>query len=171
MIKSCGFYHTKAENILRTCGILVREYGGQVPKTMEGVNGAAGGGPKDGQCGFVKRFWYSRDRGGYARAARVQSTGAGACKGRRRNGAAVDAHHSQRQVVGRAPLADMARKKSLQRTKNPTAGDCFLADICEWEPGPVITKGKGMFVEKSKNIYQGGRTAATARSSSAEKSM
>lgn len=34
-IKPCGFFHTKAKNILATCQILAKEYGGQVPETIE----------------------------------------------------------------------------------------------------------------------------------------
>jgi endonuclease III len=34
-IKSCGFYKTKAENIINTCRILVERYDSRVPDTME----------------------------------------------------------------------------------------------------------------------------------------
>lgn len=34
-IKSCGFYKTKAENIIKTCRILVEKYNSKVPHTME----------------------------------------------------------------------------------------------------------------------------------------
>lgn len=35
LIRDCGLYHSKAKNILATCEILCREYGGQVPNTFE----------------------------------------------------------------------------------------------------------------------------------------
>lgn len=34
-IKSCGFYKTKAENIIKTCRMLVEKYNSRVPNTME----------------------------------------------------------------------------------------------------------------------------------------
>ena len=35
IIRSCGFYKTKAHDISQTCKILVRDYGGVVPDTIE----------------------------------------------------------------------------------------------------------------------------------------
>ena len=35
IIRSCGFYHIKARDILLTSGILLAEYAGKVPGTME----------------------------------------------------------------------------------------------------------------------------------------
>ncbi|MEY8415160.1 endonuclease III [Tissierella praeacuta] len=34
-IRSCGFYKTKSKNILETCRLLIENYGGEVPNTME----------------------------------------------------------------------------------------------------------------------------------------
>ena len=34
-IKPCGFFHTKAKNILAACRKIVEEFGGEVPKTFE----------------------------------------------------------------------------------------------------------------------------------------
>lgn len=35
LIYPVGFYRTKAENLVKTCRILLREYGGRVPRSME----------------------------------------------------------------------------------------------------------------------------------------
>lgn len=35
LIKSCGFYHSKAKNILGACEVIMEEYGGKVPQTIE----------------------------------------------------------------------------------------------------------------------------------------
>lgn len=35
LIRSCGFYRTKAKNILKTCRILVEDYDSQLPTTIE----------------------------------------------------------------------------------------------------------------------------------------
>lgn len=34
-IYSCGFYKNKSKNIIETCKIILKEYGGQVPETLE----------------------------------------------------------------------------------------------------------------------------------------
>jgi endonuclease III len=41
-VKSLGFYHQKSKNIIRTCQIIVSEFGGEVPNTMEGLTSLPG---------------------------------------------------------------------------------------------------------------------------------
>jgi endonuclease-3 len=45
-IKSCGFYKTKAENIINTCRILIRDYNSKVPDSMEELTKLPGVGRK-----------------------------------------------------------------------------------------------------------------------------
>ncbi len=45
-IKSTGFYHNKAKNIISCAKSLVYEYQGEVPRTLEGLTGLAGVGRK-----------------------------------------------------------------------------------------------------------------------------
>lgn len=45
-IKTIGLYHTKARNLLKTCEILVREHGGQVPRAREALEALPGVGRK-----------------------------------------------------------------------------------------------------------------------------
>lgn len=45
-VKSCGFYKTKAENIVKTCNILISQYAGKVPETMEELTKLPGVGRK-----------------------------------------------------------------------------------------------------------------------------
>lgn len=45
-IRPCGLYKTKAKSIRETAGILVRDYGGRVPDTMEGLLALPGVGRK-----------------------------------------------------------------------------------------------------------------------------
>jgi endonuclease III len=45
-IKSCGFYHTKAKNIIETCRLLEEKYNGDVPRTMEELTALPGVGRK-----------------------------------------------------------------------------------------------------------------------------
>ena len=41
-VRTLGFYHQKAKNIIKTAQCIVAEYGGQVPDTMEGLTSLAG---------------------------------------------------------------------------------------------------------------------------------
>jgi len=41
-VRSLGFYHQKAKNIIRACQIIVSEFGGEVPDTMEGLTSLPG---------------------------------------------------------------------------------------------------------------------------------
>ena len=41
-VRTLGFYHQKAKNIIRTCQLIVAEFGGEVPDTMEGLTSLPG---------------------------------------------------------------------------------------------------------------------------------
>lgn len=45
-IKTCGLANTKAKNIMKTCHLLLSEYGGEVPRTMEELIALPGVGRK-----------------------------------------------------------------------------------------------------------------------------
>ncbi|MBI2422013.1 MAG: endonuclease III [Candidatus Hydrogenedentes bacterium] len=45
-VRPCGFYRNKAKNILETCRILMEDFGGEVPQTMEELTRLAGVGRK-----------------------------------------------------------------------------------------------------------------------------
>ncbi|MDO5733418.1 MAG: endonuclease III, partial [Eubacteriales bacterium] len=45
-IKTCGFFRSKAKNILACCARLVSDYDGRVPETLEALQGLAGVGRK-----------------------------------------------------------------------------------------------------------------------------
>jgi endonuclease-3 len=45
-IKTIGLYHSKAKHLMQTCEILVREHGGQVPRTREALEALPGVGRK-----------------------------------------------------------------------------------------------------------------------------
>ena len=45
-IRTIGLFNSKAENIIKTCAILVREYGGQVPSTRKQLEALPGVGRK-----------------------------------------------------------------------------------------------------------------------------
>ena len=45
-IKSTGFYHNKAKNIIKSAGIISEKYNGEIPKTLEELTGLPGVGRK-----------------------------------------------------------------------------------------------------------------------------
>ena len=47
-IRSVGLYQTKARNLKKCCAQIVEEFGGEVPKTLDGLLGLAGVGRKTG---------------------------------------------------------------------------------------------------------------------------
>lgn len=55
MVKSCGF-RTKAKNIIAACGIIVREYEGHVPDTMEALTALPGVGRKTANVVLFNAF-------------------------------------------------------------------------------------------------------------------
>ena len=55
-IKSCGFYHNKAKNILAATEIILREYGGVVPKDRELLEKLPGVGRKTANVVYAVAF-------------------------------------------------------------------------------------------------------------------
>jgi len=50
-IRSTGFYRNKAKNIRAACQSILQNFGGEVPRTMEGLLSLPGVARKNGQCG------------------------------------------------------------------------------------------------------------------------
>ena len=55
-IKSCGFYHNKAKNVLAATEMLVREYGGKVPQDRELLEKLPGVGRKTANVVYAVAF-------------------------------------------------------------------------------------------------------------------
>ena len=55
-IKSCGFFHTKAKNIVSACRTLIQEYGGEVPRSMEALTALPGVGRKTANVVMANAF-------------------------------------------------------------------------------------------------------------------
>ncbi len=55
LIRSCGFYHTKARDLVAMANVLVEQYDGQVPDTLEALTALPGVGRKTANliCGDV----------------------------------------------------------------------------------------------------------------------
>ena len=55
-IKSAGLYHNKSKNMLKTCEILLSEYGGEVPNTRKGLEKLPGVGRKTANVVLANAF-------------------------------------------------------------------------------------------------------------------
>lgn len=55
-IKSCGFFNTKGEHIIETAQILMAEYGGEVPQSMEALTKLPGVGRKTANVVLANAF-------------------------------------------------------------------------------------------------------------------
>jgi endonuclease-3 len=130
-IKSCGFYHTKAQNLLATCRILVDKYGGDVPKTMEELTTLPGVGRKTANVVLSNAFGVAAiavdthvfrvtNRLGLAKAKDVLETEMQLMRGIPKEKWS-NAHHW---LIWHGRKVCSARK--------PSCGACFLFDICPW---------------------------------------
>ena len=74
-IRTIGLFNTKAENILKTCRILLDEHGGEVPRRREALGSAARRRPQDRQRGAEHRLRRADHRRGHAYLPGVQPHG------------------------------------------------------------------------------------------------
>lgn len=131
MIRSCGFYKTKANNILKTCRILVQKYDGQVPKTHDELTALAGVGRKTANVVLSNAFgvpaiavdthvFRVSNRLGLANAKDVLRTEKQLMKNIPKDKWS-DAHHwliwHGRKICG---------------SRRPDCESCFLADVCDY---------------------------------------
>jgi len=131
IIKSCGFYHTKAQNVLAACQKLVDEYGGDVPQTMDELTALPGVGRKTANVVLSNAFgipgiavdthvFRVTNRLGLAHAKDVLETEKQLMENIPKDKWS-DAHHW---LIWHGRKICAARK--------PACAECFLFDICPW---------------------------------------
>lgn len=130
-IKSCGFYHTKAQNMLETCRILLEKYNGEVPQTLEELTALPGVGRKTANVVLSNAFgipaiavdthvFRVSNRLGLAKAKDVLETEKQLQKNIPEQKWS-DAHHW---LIWHGRKVCNARK--------PDCPNCFLSDICDF---------------------------------------
>jgi len=131
-IKSCGFYRTKAKNILVTCRILTEKYGGEVPRTLEELTALPGVGRKTANVVLSNAFgipaiavdthvFRVANRLGLADAKDVQET-----------------ENQLMQNIPREKWSDahhwlIWHGRNVCSARRPGCAVCFLSDICPWD--------------------------------------
>ncbi len=135
-IKSCGFYHTKAAHMLETCRILIDQYGGEVPQTLEELSAMPGVGRKTANVVLSNAFGVP---------AIAVDTHVFRVSNRLGLAAAKDVLETEKQLMQAIPKEKWSdahhwliwHGRRLCDARKPKCPECFLNDICPWG-GKVI---------------------------------
>ncbi len=130
-IRTCGFYHTKAQNVLATCRILMERYGGEVPQTMEELTTLPGVGRKTANVVLSNAFGVP----GIAVDTHVFRV-----SNRLGLAAAKDVLETEMQLMENIPKDKWSdahhwliwHGRKVCTARKPACGACFLYDICPW---------------------------------------
>jgi endonuclease-3 len=131
IIKSCGFYHTKAQNVLATCQKLVDEYGGDVPRTMEELTALPGVGRKTANVVLSNAFGIP---------AIAVDTHVFRVTNRLGLAQAKDVLETEKQLMESIPKDKWSdahhwliwHGRKICTARRPDCGQCFLLDVCPW---------------------------------------
>lgn len=131
LIQSCGFYRTKAENIRKTCCVLIEKYDGQVPSTMEELTALAGVGRKTANVVLSNAFGVP---------AIAVDTHVFRVSNRLGLADAKDVLATEKQLMRNIPKEKWSdahhwliwHGRKICNARNPKCDGCFLADVCKW---------------------------------------
>jgi endonuclease-3 len=131
IIKSCGFYKTKAKNVLETCRILVDKYGGEVPQTMDELTALPGVGRKTANVVLSNAFGIP---------AIAVDTHVFRVTNRLGLADAKDVLETEKQLMRAIPKDKWSRAhhwliwhgRRVCFARKPDCGGCFLADVCKY---------------------------------------
>jgi endonuclease-3 len=135
-IKTIGLFNTKAENVMKTCRILVEEYASQVPQTREGLEALPGVGRKTANVVLNTAFRHPTmavdthifrvsNRTGLAPGKNVLEVEKKLVKAVPEE-YLLDAHHW---LILHGRYTCIARK--------PRCGSCLIEDLCEYREKTV----------------------------------
>ncbi len=131
-IKSCGFYRTKAKNILATCRILTQKYGGKVPRTLEELTALPGVGRKTANVVLSNAFGIP---------AIAVDTHVFRVANRLGLADANDVLETEKQLMQNIPREKWSNAhhwliwhgRNVCSARRPGCAVCFLSDICPWD--------------------------------------
>jgi endonuclease-3 len=140
-IKTIGLFNTKAENVIKTCRILVEQHGGEVPENREALEALPGVGRKTANVVLNTAFGWLKDnegryfiavdthiqrvanRTGYAKGKTVEETEQSIIKNTPNKSEFMFNLHHWLILHGRYTC--VARK--------PKCGSCIIEDLCEFK--------------------------------------
>jgi endonuclease-3 len=131
IIKSCGFYKTKANNVLETCRILVEKYGGEVPQTMEELTALPGVGRKTANVVLSNAFQVP---------AIAVDTHVFRVTNRLGLAEAKDVFETEKQLMRNIPKDKWSQAhhwliwhgRRICFARKPDCNGCFLNDVCKY---------------------------------------
>ncbi len=130
IVKSCGFYKTKAKNVLATCRALLEKYSGEVPRTLEELTALPGVGRKTANVVLSNAFGIS---------AIAVDTHVFRVSNRLGLADAKDVFDTEKQLMDAIPKDKWSRAhhwliwhgRRVCDARKPGCEGCFLKDICK----------------------------------------
>lgn len=138
-IKSTGFYHNKAKNILACAKSLIEDYGGEVPHTLEELTGLAGVGRKT--ANVIRGNIYDEPSIVVDTHVKRISRRLGLTKEEDPTKIEFDLMKvlpKEHWILYNIQIITFGRAICFAR--NPKCGDCFLNDICKSKDKTVKEK-------------------------------
>ncbi len=131
-IKSIGLYHTKAENIMKTCEILENKYQGEVPDTREALESLPGVGRKTANVVLNTAF----DKPTIAVDTHIfrVANRTGLAKGK----TPLEVEKKLVKSIDKAFLKDahhwlILHGRYICVARKPKCGECLIRDLCEYK--------------------------------------
>lgn len=132
-IRTIGLYNSKAENIIKTCQMLIEQHQSTVPETREALQQLAGVGRKTANVVLNTAFgqptmavdthiFRVSNRTGLAKAATVDAVEAKLMKAIPKH-YLMDAHHWL-----------ILHGRYTCKARSPLCGSCLVADLCSFKP-------------------------------------
>lgn len=130
IVKSCGFYKTKAKNIHATCRAILDKYGGEVPHTMEELTDLPGVGRKTANVVLSNAFGVP---------AIAVDTHVFRVSNRLGLAGAKDVFGTEKQLMEAIPKEKWSRAhhwliwhgRRVCFARKPDCAGCFLNDLCK----------------------------------------
>ncbi len=130
-IKTIGLYNSKAENVIKTCQILVEQYQGQVPETRQQLEALPGVGRKTANVVLNTAF------GQPTMAVDTHIFRVGNRTGLAVGKNVLEVEHRLIKVIPKEFILDAHHWLILHGrycciARKPKCGECIVADVCHW---------------------------------------
>ena len=130
-IKTIGLYNAKAENVIKTCQILVDQYQGQVPETRQQLEALPGVGRKTANVVLNTAF------GQPTMAVDTHIFRVGNRTGLAAGKNVLEVEHRLVKVIPKEFILDAHHWLILHGrycciARKPKCGECVVADVCNW---------------------------------------
>ncbi len=131
IIKSCGFYHTKARNIQAAAAALMERFDGQVPRAMEALTSLPGVGRKTANVVMSNAFGIP---------AIAVDTHVQRVSNRLGLAHSEDVFKTEQQLMEHIPQEQWSiahhwliyHGRRVCAAQRPRCDTCFLSDLCPW---------------------------------------